>query len=348
MAIRRETLRRVVRTESMADMPELRGSVVPIVTPLNADLKFDAEACRRMADDLFLRGAGGIVALGTTGEIALVPRPIRPEMLAALSESVAGRVPFIVCCGSPSLPDTEREIREAAAFGADYCLVVPSYFLSLGIEEILREFNALRSVSSVPLLYYRIPVRGGAEIVRALHANGLVSGLKDSGGLAPEFAEAMLEIRSRDGGFEILLGGSSKYLQAAALGIAAVTSVSGCIAPEIENRLLAHLQTGRIADAAAEQRKLARAAARSLGQSGECRRRRQGYSVAAWAMRALAAAALRARERRAASFGARQAGRILHRAGFAGGSVRHCGPWLGPSFRATQRQPSNRRALRYP
>ena len=47
-------------------------------------------------------------------------------------------------------------------------------------------------------------------------------------------------------------------LQAAALGIMAVTSVTGCIAPERESSLLAHLKAGRITDAAAEQRKLAR------------------------------------------------------------------------------------------
>lgn len=246
----------------MAYSALLRGSVVPVVTPLNADMTFDDEACRRMADDLIERGVGGIVALGTTGELALVPRNLRTQMLAALSESIAGRVPFIVCCGSPNLADTEVEVREAEAFGANFCLVVPSFYLSLGTDEILREFDALRSVSSVGLLYYHIPLRsgalGGSATVAALHKNGLISGLKDSGGLVPDFAEAMMEIRERDSSFQILLGGSSKMLQAAALGIMAVTSVTGCIAPECESNLLAHLEAGRITDAAAEQRKLTR------------------------------------------------------------------------------------------
>ena len=246
----------------MACSELLRGSVVPVVTPLNADMTFDDEACRRMADDLIERGVGGIVALGTTGELALVPRPVRTEMLAALSESIAGRVPFIVCCGSPSLADTAREVREAEAFGASFCLVVPSFYLSLGTDEILREFDALRSSSSVRLLYYHIPLRsgarGGAAAVAALHRNGLISGLKDSGGLVPDFAEAMVEIREQDSCFQILLGGSSKLLQAAALGINAVTSVTGCIAPECESRLLAHLEAGRTTDAATEQRRLVR------------------------------------------------------------------------------------------
>jgi len=238
----------------------LRGSVVPIVTPLNADLTFDAGACRAMAEDLIGSGVSGLVALGTTGELGLVPPAIRLAMLETLGPCVAGRVPLIACCGSPSPAETEREVREAAAAGADYALVVPSFYLSIGPDEILRQFEALRAISAVPLLYYHIPVRsgarGGAGIVAALHEAGLIAGLKDSGGFAPDFAEAMLELRARDAGFQILLGGSSKFLQAAAFGIEAVTSVTGCIAPDIERRLLEYLGAGRVAEAAAEQRKL--------------------------------------------------------------------------------------------
>ena len=240
----------------------LQGSVVPVVTPLRADLGLDSAALRRLVEDLVARGAGGILALGTTGELALVPPRLRSETLAVVADTVAGRVPLLVGCGSPSLAETEREVREAAALGADYCLVVPSFYLPLGRDEILRQFGALRPAADIPLLYYHIPARsgasGGAGTIRALHAQGLIAGLKDSGGFAPDLAETLLEIRAGDGGFEILLGGSSGFLPAAALGIRAVTSVTGCIAPEIEHRLLAHLDAGRIAEAAAEQRRLVR------------------------------------------------------------------------------------------
>lgn len=41
----------------------------------------------------------------------------------------------------------------------DYCLVAPSYYLSLGPAEILREFHALRRATTLRPLYYYIPVR---------------------------------------------------------------------------------------------------------------------------------------------------------------------------------------------
>lgn len=252
---------------------ELSGSLVPIVTPVDGRGRFDGEACDGIVANLLSRGVGGIVALGTTGEFSLVPPAMRREMLETLRTAIAGRIPLIVSCGRPSITETAEELREAEEFGADFCLVAPSYYLALGPDEVLREFAALQCDTSVPLLYYHIPARTvatrGAEIIRRLHAEGLICGLKDSGGPNPQFLEALLTIRETDPGFQILLGGSSSLLHAAAMGVTAVTSATGCIAPEIEAAVLRAVAGGRLAEAADAQRRLVQLIALILSANPE-------------------------------------------------------------------------------
>jgi 4-hydroxy-tetrahydrodipicolinate synthase len=238
----------------------LAGSFVPIVTPVHEDGTFDGQACDRLVDRVMGGGASGVVALGTTGEFSLVPPAMRASVVRRIRQRLDPAAPLIVSCGRPSVRETIDEVLEAEAEGASHCLVTPSYYLSLGPDEIMRQFAAIRAAAAMPLLYYHIPARtagrGGAETVRRLHQDGLIVGLKDSGGPNPAFLDAMVTIRERDKGFEILLGGSSGLLQAAPLGVQAVTSATGCITPEIEAEVLQGIKVGDLAAAASAQRKL--------------------------------------------------------------------------------------------
>jgi dihydrodipicolinate synthase/N-acetylneuraminate lyase len=238
----------------------LAGSFVPIVTPVHEDGTFDGDACDRLVDRVMSGGASGIVALGTTGEFSLVPPEMRASVVRRIRRRLDKAAPLIVSCGRPSVSETIDEVLEAEAEGASHCLVTPGYYLSLGADEIVRQFAAIRTASAMPLLYYHIPTRtagrGGAETVRRLHRDGLILGLKDSGGPNPAFLDAMIAIRDGDPRFEILLGGSSGLLQAAPLGVRAVTSATGCIAPEIEREVLSGVEAGDLATAASAQRRL--------------------------------------------------------------------------------------------
>jgi 4-hydroxy-tetrahydrodipicolinate synthase len=245
----------MVRTDG-----NLAGSFVPVVTPVHEDGTFDGEACDRLVDRVMSGGASGIVALGTTGEFSLVPPAMRASVVRRIRQRLDPAAPLIVSCGRPSVRETIDEVLEAEAEGASHCLVTPGYYLSLGPDEIMRQFAAIRAAAAMPLLYYHIPARtagrGGAETVRRLHREGLILGLKDSGGPNPAFLDAMVAIRDVDPAFEILLGGSSGLLQAVPLGVRAVTSATGCIAPEIEGEVLRGIEAGDYATAASAQRRL--------------------------------------------------------------------------------------------
>ncbi|MCI0800129.1 MAG: dihydrodipicolinate synthase family protein, partial [Chloroflexi bacterium] len=52
---------------------EIRGVIVPILTPLNPDETVDTGSLRRLVNYLIDNGVHGIWASGTTGEFAALP-----------------------------------------------------------------------------------------------------------------------------------------------------------------------------------------------------------------------------------------------------------------------------------
>ena len=53
------------------------GTVVPMVTPITAAGALDESAVARLVETLIDGGVNGVFVLGTTGEGANVPKPLR-------------------------------------------------------------------------------------------------------------------------------------------------------------------------------------------------------------------------------------------------------------------------------
>ena len=172
---------------------EIRGVIVPILTPLNADETVDTQSLRRLVNYLLDNGVHGIWASGTTGEFASLPDKQRLISIEAVIDEVAGRVPVI---GNVSGGSTQLSIELALAVvesGLDGIAVTPPYYFPHAQDELLDHYRYIRDRVPLPLWVYNIPQTVKTAVapstVAKLATEGAVVGIKDSSGAGELLAE---------------------------------------------------------------------------------------------------------------------------------------------------------------
>jgi len=242
--------------------PRFRGNVPALVTPCNDAGDPDLTALHRLVDFVVERGVDAFNILGTTGEFSLVAPRHRRAIIEAAVAAARGRVPVMVGCGRPSVEETSTEIEEAGACGAAAVLVTPSYYFQISDEEVVRFFSMLAKGSVVPLLYYHIPqltrVPVAPATVARLAVDGIVAGVKDSGGDAAFLSALLAQTESLED-FRTFLGGSAFLLGALALGVHGVTGALSNFAPHLDRELLDAFASGDMPRAHRAQAAIVRA-----------------------------------------------------------------------------------------
>jgi 4-hydroxy-2-oxoglutarate aldolase len=94
-------------------------------TPFTRDGAVDENGVTSNARRWIAAGLGGIVALGTNGEAALLDESESDRVVAAAREGVPRDRLLIAGVGRESTPATVAAARRAAALGADAVLVRP-------------------------------------------------------------------------------------------------------------------------------------------------------------------------------------------------------------------------------
>lgn len=150
---------------------DLRGSIVPLVTPF-ADGQVDIDAFERSVDRQVTGGSHGVVVTGTTGEPTSLTSAERAELYRRAVVVAAGRVPVVAATGSPNHAETVALTVSAQEAGVDAVLVVCPAFVKPSQEGVRRHFAAVFGAVEIPALIYNIPGRVGvgvsAETVEAV------------------------------------------------------------------------------------------------------------------------------------------------------------------------------------
>ncbi|MBD3144258.1 4-hydroxy-tetrahydrodipicolinate synthase family protein [Microbispora bryophytorum] len=216
----------------------LSGIHVPLITPFAADgeIAFDAleDLARAALDD----GASGLVALGTTAEVATLAEEERRAVI-----EVCGRVcrergaTLTVGAGSADTRSTAEALR-ALKGEADAALVTVPAFVRPSEAGVLAHFTALAEQTPVPLVVYNIPYRTGQSVgaatLRRLGELPMVAGVKHAVGGVDLDTVALLADPPE--GFAVLAG-DDPFLSA----LLALGASGGILAS-------AHLRTGEFAE----------------------------------------------------------------------------------------------------
>ena len=172
---------------------EIRGVVVPILTPLKSDESVDTASLRRLVNYLIDNGVHGIWASGTTAEFAAMSDRERLISIETVVAEVAGRVPVIGNISGPSTALTVSLALAAQESGLDGIAATPPYYYPHAQDELLDHYRYIRDRVGLPLWVYNIPQTVKTAVapgtVATLAGEGAVVGIKDSSGAGELLAE---------------------------------------------------------------------------------------------------------------------------------------------------------------
>lgn len=195
----------------------IKGVVVPILTPIDADEKIDEGKLRDQVDYVIEGGVLGILAFGSNGEFYVVEEDEMERGLKIMLDQAAGRVPVYFGIGAISTKKCCRLAKMAVEAGAAGISVLQPMFLKPTETELFQHFKTIAEcVPETPMLLYNNPGRVGytmsANLVERLaHEVPNIVGMKDTSGDITQTAEIIR--RTRDVGFKVF-GGKDTLLYA--------------------------------------------------------------------------------------------------------------------------------------
>ena len=223
------------------------GSIVALVTPMQADGSVDHEALGRLVEFHVANGTSAIVAVGTTGESPTLNLEEHIGVVRTVVQRAAKRIPVIAGTGSNCTRDAIETTQLAKDVGADACLMVTPYYNRPTQEGLFQHYRAIAQRVSIPIILYNVPSRTGCDlkpetVERLAMALPNIVGIKEAGSL-----ERNRELFARIGGRLALLSGDDDLACECVLaGYQGVVSVSANVAPrQVRNVIDAALAGNR-------------------------------------------------------------------------------------------------------
>ncbi|MEG2701594.1 MAG: dihydrodipicolinate synthase family protein, partial [Clostridia bacterium] len=122
-------------------MKEIKGIIVPILTPMAEDESLNEAELLRQIDRLIAAGVHGIFPFGTNGEGYILSEGEKERILELCVELVAGRVPVYAGTGCVSTRDTVRLSKCAKALGADVLSIITPSFAVASQDELYSHYR---------------------------------------------------------------------------------------------------------------------------------------------------------------------------------------------------------------
>ncbi|PWB31982.1 4-hydroxy-tetrahydrodipicolinate synthase [Pseudomonas sp. SDI] len=210
----------------------IAGSMVALVTPMDAQGRLDWDSLGKLVDFHLEKGTHAIVAVGTTGESATLDVNEHIKVIEFVVKRVAGRIPVIAGTGANSTSEAVHLTQNAKAAGADACLLVVPYYNKPTQEGLYQHFKHIAEAVDIPQILYNVPGRTScdmqAETVIRLSSVPNIIGIKEATGDLKR-AKAILDGVSSD--FIVLSGDDPTAVELILLGGKGNISVTANVAP---------------------------------------------------------------------------------------------------------------------
>ena len=215
----------------------IKGVVVPIITPIDADERIDEAAFRKQIDYCIDGGLQGILAFGSNSEFYQVEEDEMERGLKIAVDQAAGRVPVYFGIGAINTKKCVRLAQMAVRNGASAVSLLPPMFLKPTGEELFLHFKTVaESIPDTPLLIYNNPGRIGygltaAFVSRLAHEVENIVGMKDTSGdmtLTEEFIRM-----NRDVDFKVFGGKDTLLYVSMCVGAVGGVCTAGNFMPEL-------------------------------------------------------------------------------------------------------------------
>ncbi|RJP50399.1 MAG: dihydrodipicolinate synthase family protein [Anaerolineaceae bacterium] len=166
----------------------LKGIIVPVVTPFDEKERFMPDALGQIIDALIGQGVHAIFAIGSVGEFYALDESETIDVIKETVRAVRGRVPVLAGTGAIDTRRTVSLSRHAEEVGADALSVLTPFYIQPNDDELLAHYSKVLQSVRIPVLGYTNPGRSGGVTISTRLARRLCdqhenfSGLKDSSG----------------------------------------------------------------------------------------------------------------------------------------------------------------------
>ncbi|MCB8879243.1 4-hydroxy-tetrahydrodipicolinate synthase [Acidisoma cellulosilytica] len=234
-----------------------KGSLVALITPMQADGAIDEKALERFVDWQITEGTHGLVPVGTTGETPTLTHEEHRRVVEITIAVAGGRVPVIAGAGSNSTAEAVDLARHAKHAGADAALVVTPYYNKPTQEGLYLHFKTIADSADIPIIVYNVPPRSvvdmSVETMARLAKHPNIVGVKDA---TANLARPLQTLRACGPDFCQLSGEDHTAVAHLASGGVGCISVTGNVAPRLISEMHMAWQRGDVAEAMAIQLRL--------------------------------------------------------------------------------------------
>ncbi|MBX2808588.1 MAG: 4-hydroxy-tetrahydrodipicolinate synthase [Cellvibrionaceae bacterium] len=235
----------------------LQGSMVALVTPMQANGELDREALNRLVDFHLDNGTDAIVAVGTSGESATLSVREHLQVVEQVVERVNGRIPVIAGTGANATGEAIELTRIAKRIGVDACLLVVPYYNKPTQQGIYQHYLRIADTVAVPQILYNVPSRTitdmSDEVALQLAVHENIIGIKDATG---DMARAKTLIAGAPENFSVYSGDDLSAAELMLLGGKGNISVTANIIPQRLSQLCTLAMAAKTAQAQALQAQL--------------------------------------------------------------------------------------------
>ena len=198
---------------------DIKGIIVPIITPMKEDESVNIPELRRQIERQIEGGVHGIFCFGTNGEGYILSTKEKEEVLEATVDQVAGRVPVYAGTGCVSTAETSYLSVRAQELGADALSIVTPYYAAASQKELYDHYAEVAAHVDIPIILYNIPPRTGNKLLPETVAKlardvDVIMGAKDSSGDIENLKAYIRETRDIGKPFSVLAGNDGAILTA--------------------------------------------------------------------------------------------------------------------------------------
>ena len=237
-----------------------KGIVVPIVTPVTADGRFNEAAYRDLIEYLAENSIHGVFPFGTTGEFYAFDLGFYTHILEVTKDAVRGRMDIyagandITTKGAANIAKAVEKVG-----GIDALSVLTPMFVSQTQYEVSEYYREIAAETSLPIIIYNNKPKTNVTVEPATVAKlaeiDNIIGVKDSTGDMTN-TEEYLRLTRGIPGFHVMMGRDTLIYAALCYGAAGAIASCANVAPRIAVDIYENFKAGKFAEALDAQFKL--------------------------------------------------------------------------------------------
>ncbi|MBE6798004.1 MAG: 4-hydroxy-tetrahydrodipicolinate synthase [Ruminococcaceae bacterium] len=228
-----------------------KGAATALVTPMNNDGSVNFEQLKNLVDSQIEAGIDALVVCGTTGEKSTLNYKEHVDVIKAVVDYTAKRVPVIAGAGSNDTAYSVGLCQEAIDVGADALLMVTPYYNKTSQAGLVAHYTYVADRVDAPIIVYNVPSRTGVNILPETYAElakhkNIVAAKEANGDIA-----SVVKTRFLCGDdLAIYSGNDDQIVPMLSVGGSGVISVLSNVAPADTHKMCEEYFKGNVKEAA--------------------------------------------------------------------------------------------------